>query len=322
MKHFNINHRFFKLAFISAGLLLLSHTGFTQETETEEAEQEVKAPAKKKPVKNTFESIWLIDNQTVMVPAKKTFEMDIMHRFGTIKNGYKDFYGFFAPSNIRLGFNYVPVNNLMVGVSITKENMMWEGFAKYALLKQTPGQMPVSVTYLGNMGIKTREADYRYFSDRISFFNQLMIARKITDKLSIQVAPSISHINVVNGLYTSETVKGSTGVDSTVLGVTGDMKHDHFAIAFSGRYKVTEAMSLLLNYDQPITKHASRNPAPNLSFGIEVATSAHSFQFFMGNYFNITPQMNNMFNNNDPTISKDRHKQFLIGFNITRLWSY
>lgn len=32
-----------------------------------------------------------------------------MHRFGSVKNGYKDFFGLFAPSNIRLGFSYVPI---------------------------------------------------------------------------------------------------------------------------------------------------------------------------------------------------------------------
>ena len=43
-----------------------------------------------------------------LVPVKKTFEMDIQHRFGTVENGYEDFWGFFAPSNIRMGFSYVP----------------------------------------------------------------------------------------------------------------------------------------------------------------------------------------------------------------------
>jgi hypothetical protein len=42
-----------------------------------------------------------------MVPTKHTLEMDIMHRFGTIDKGYKDLWGFFAPSNIRLGVNYL-----------------------------------------------------------------------------------------------------------------------------------------------------------------------------------------------------------------------
>ncbi len=43
---------------------------------------------------------------------------------------------------------------------------------------------------------------YRYYSDRLSYFHQILIARKVTDKLSVQVAPSLSHHNVVNGYFT------------------------------------------------------------------------------------------------------------------------
>jgi hypothetical protein len=257
------------------------------------------------------------------VPAQGTFEMDIMHRFGTMKNKYKDLYGFFAPSNIKLGFSYVVKENLMIGAGITKENMMWEGTLKYALLRQTKEVFPVSITYFGNIGIKTRDEEYRYFTDRISFFNQLLVARKINDKLSLQVAPSVSHVNVMNGLYKTEVTKGSTGNDSTYKSVISEMKHNHFAVAVSGRYKVTDAMAILVNYDQPLTKHPTQNPKPNLSFGIEVATSAHAFQFFLGNYYFITPQMNNMYNKNNPAVDmKYKYQQYLIGFNITRLWSY
>ena len=280
-------------------------------------EPTVQAIKKAKPVKNTFTSIWLIDNQTVMVPVKKTFEMDIMHRFGTIDNGYKDFYGFFAPSNIRLGFNYVPLNDLMIGVSLTKANMTWEAYAKYALIKQTKGRYPVSVTYYGNAAIDTREEDnFIHSSDRLMYFHQLMIARKVNDKLSLQIAPSVSHINIVNGYF--KTVKTeSTGPDSVKTVVEGEMEHQHFAIAFLGRYRITQSMSVIVNVDQPITKHVADNPRPNISFGLEVATSSHAFQFFLGNYAYITPQRNNYFNQNDY-----KESQFLIGFNITRLWNY
>ena len=307
-----------------AGLIIMNIPGFSQEEDSATIiEEEITPVAKAKPVKNTFESIWLIDNQTVMVPAKKTFEMDIMHRFGTLKNEYKDFFGFFAPSNIRLGFNYSLRDDLMIGASITKENKMWEGFAKYAILRQTKRLYPVSVTYYGNAGVKTKSGEYAHFSDRLSYFNQLLIARKINEKLSLQIAPSLSHINVVNGLYENSTVKGVSGEDSAVSRVIGEMKHDHFAIAFSGRYKLKESMAILINYDQPVTKHATNNPHPNFSFGIEISTSAHAFQFFLGNFYYLTPQMNNFYNRNNPSVDiKDAYKQFLIGFNITRLWSY
>jgi hypothetical protein len=306
-----------RLAGLSLAVLLgLSGLAQTADSTAEAAEQ---APAVKKvkPAKNTFGSIWLIDNQTVMVPVKGTFEMDIMHRFGTVNNGYEDFYGFFAPSNIRLGFNYVPFNNLLIGVSITKANMTWEAYGKYAIMKQVKGQFPVSITYYGDMAIDTREADnFVHSSDRLMYFHQLMIARKISDKVSFQLAPSISHINVVDGYY--ETVKtGSTGPDSLKSELKGQMNHNHAAISFSGRYRIKPAMAFIFNVDQPITKHVSNNPHPNIAFGLELSTSSHAFQFFLGNYNSISPARNNFFNQNDFTKG-----QFLIGFNITRLWNY
>lgn len=268
---------------------------------------EITAAPKLKPVKNTFESIWLIDNQTVMVPVKGTFEMDFQHRFGTLKNGYNDFFGLFASSNIRLGFNYVPINNLNIGLGITKYKMTWDLNAKYLILPQTKnGGSPVSVAYYGNIGIDTRPSDnFVYESDRLTYFNQLIVARKFSEKLSAQVAPSISHTNFVEGYY-SEPGK-----------ISQVRKHDHIAIAVGGRYKLTEKMAVLVNYDQPITKHKSGNPHPNIAFGLEVSTSSHAFQFFAGNYYALSPQLNNMYNQYDYTDG-----QFLIGFNITRLWNY
>jgi hypothetical protein len=317
---------------VHAGWLLLLMSfckimyGQNTDSTTNEAVDTTEPVKKVKPVKNTFESIWLIDNQTVMVPIKKSFEMDIMHRFGTLKKGYEDFYGFFAPSNIRLGFSYVPINNFLIGASITKANMTWEGFAKYSILKQTKGKYPVSVSYYTNMSVDTRLKDnFIYWSDRLMFFNQILIARKITKKLSVQIAPSISHQNVVNGYYKTS---GRLADSTYKAEVKGEMKHDHFAISFSARYKLKQAMSLLFSYDQPLTKHATNNPNPNLSFGIEFTTSSHAFQLFFTNYYYMTPQRNSLFNKNNPIDIKGlsditfHHENFLIGFNITRLWNY
>jgi hypothetical protein len=314
---------------------------FAQEDSTASAVKEEEVPAKAKPVKNTFESVWIIDNQTVMVPVKGTMEMDIMHRFGTVNNGYDDFWGFFAPSNIRLGISYAPVKKLFVGVGITKSNMLLDANAKYSFITQTPGKYPVSVSYYANMAFDSRKNTdgglFKYNSQKFSFFNQLIIARKVTKKLSLQVAPSISHQNSVNGYYTKN--------DSTGQTIFKEMLHDHFAIAFSGRYKLTPVTSIMVNYDQPLTKHNTQNPDPNLSFGFEFNTSNHSFQLFLGNYFFINPQRNNMFNQNSPFGYDDLTKthpgrkddnpatpedesirvkggRFLIGFNITRLWNY
>ncbi|MDB5031628.1 DUF5777 family beta-barrel protein [Mucilaginibacter sp.] len=302
-------------------LLLIQTTAYAQDSTA--LAKEVITPARTKPVKNTFQSIWIIDNQSVMVPIKGTFEMDIMHRFGTVDKGYDDFWGLFASSNIRIGVGYAPINNLYLGLGIDKYEKLWDVSAKYAIIKQTKGKFPLSVTYYGNMAADTRsDGDHSIFknqSDRVSSFNQLIFARKINDKLSLQVAPSVSHQNSVNGFYTKN--------DSTGKTLFEEMKHDHFAVSVAGRYKLGDATAVLVNYDQPITKHATNNPSPNLSFGFEFSTSGHTFQLFMGNYAYLNPQKNNLFNTNSPVNytqadgTKVKGGKFLIGFNITRLWN-
>jgi len=300
-----------------------------------EATTEAPQVKKVKPVKNTFQSVWIIDNQTVLVPIKGTLEMDIMHRFGTVDKGYRDLWGMFASSNIRLGLNYAPINKLFVGFGITKEKMLWDVNAKYSIITQTKGKYPVSASFYTNMAYVGTENKYsvpkvdntgveyldeKHKTDRLLFFHQLLIARKVTENFSVQVAPSWTHQNAVGGYYSKN--------DSTGKEVFKTMKHDHIAIAVSARYKLTPVTSLMFNYDQPITKHPAMNPNPNLSVGVEFNTSSHSFQLFFGNYYGLSPSRNSLFNSNSPfdytdaAGNKVNGGKFLVGFNITRLWNY
>ena len=275
------------------------------------AQEEGETKKKEKPVRAMFESTWLIDNQSVVVPIKGTFQMDILHRFGVVKNGFDDLYGVFAPSNIKLGFNYTVIDNLSLGLGLTKGNMTWDFNVKYAFLQQTrSGSTPLSLTYFANAAVDSRPetgGDPGLFlngSDRLSYFHQLIIARKVSDAFSIQLAPSYSHYNAVAAFINSEGE------------IEGFMKNDHLAIAISGRYMIKDQLSLIASYDQPITEHLSNNPNYGLAFGIEMSTSSHAFQIFVGNYKDIIPQRNNVFNKNDIGDG-----EILIGFNITRLWN-
>jgi hypothetical protein len=256
---------------------------------------------------NTFESVFLLDNQTIMVPKKGSLEMAIQHRFGTVNNGAKDMFGLFAPSNIRLGLSYVPIAKLNVSIGITKERMQADISGKYAILKQTESnKMPLSVSIFANMVIDCRnKSNFRAGVHRYSYFSQLLLARKVTDRFSVQVAPSFSWFNNVEGYLDS---KGE---------IKNKMKNGHLAIAFLGRYKFSNKSSFVVNYDQPLTQHPTNNPHPNISFGLETTTDSHAFQVFAGNYYGIVPQSNNVYNQNDYTKG-----QFVIGFNITRLWAF
>jgi hypothetical protein len=286
-------------------------------------------PPKPKPVKNTFQSQWIIDNQTVMVPVKGTLEVDFQHRFGVVGNGYQDFWGLFSPSfNIRFGASYTVIKKLSVGIGITKTGLLWDGNAKYSLFTQTPGVYPVSLTVFGDMAINTFKnaalydgSPIMHNSDRLSYFLSVILARKFTDRLSVQLTPSLSYQNAVSGYYTKN--------DTTGTEIYKSMYHAHFALALSARYKITEVTCILFDYNQPVTQHPNYNPNPSLGLGFEFNTSGHAFQIFVSNYSLLNPQQNNLYNKNSPFAYTDKATgtsvpggQWLIGFNLTRLWNY
>ncbi len=298
----NSSSRIFSNLLIAITLVLLVFLSIPQIIYAQDDSIDELEKAVDKPVRSVFESALLIDNQTVVVPSKGTFEFDIQHRFGTLDKGYEDLFGLYANSNIRLGFGYAPIENLFLGVGLTKFKNLVDLNVKYSLLKQTrSGAIPVFITYYGVMAFDTRKEDKReevfHSSDRISYFNQVLIGRKFNNWLSVQVAPSVSHYNIVEKTR----------------------NHDHIAVAVGAQLKLTDTMSFLLNIDQPITKHEANNPNPNVSFGIQMATSSHAFQIFLGNSNMIIPQETNF--NNNRNYSDNFGENFLIGFNITRLWA-
>jgi hypothetical protein len=295
-----------KIIFILA--FTLSGLGFAM---AQDSTQSAKPVVKKKTfVKNTFAGNHIIDNQTVMVPNQGAFEFDIQHRFGTIERGWKDLAGLFASANMLLGVSYVPVKDFQIGFGATNDKMQTVGTLKYALFKQTKdNKMPVSVTLFGNAVMDTRAKTASLpiveTSDRFSYFTQLIIARKITEKLSLQVGPSLSYYNNVEAYYDASKV------------IQPKTNNAHLAISVAGKYSLSESVSIIANYDQPLTQHPMDNPNPNLSLGLDFKTSGHEFQVFMGNYGTLIPQQNSVYNHND-----FQKSQFSIGFNISRLWFF
>ncbi len=262
-----------------------------------------------RPVRNLFESTLMIDNQTAIVPYKGTFQFDLQHRFGTLDNGYDDFYGIFAPSNIRIGLNYVPIKKLLVGFGFTKDNRLIDFHGKYAILQQgRRGGSPLSVAYLVNMSIDTRNDDKAGFeetSDKFAYFHQIMIARKFTDALSLQASANLSYFNYV---------KPSVDEDNEFL---GKRENKVFSASVLGRYKISSTLGLIANFDIPISDNDFEDIQPNISFGVEIVSSSHAFQIFLGNYKAIVPQYNH-FNN----LNSFGDNEILIGFNMTRLWNF
>lgn len=285
--------------------------------------QDENAPEKKKkdrPVREMYGSSLIIDEQSPHIGPKKSLEMQIQHRFGLIKNnGISDLFGIYAPSaNTRMGLNYAIRDNLEVGYGITRINMVSDFQVKWNVLRQTrKDQMPLTVTLYGNMGIDgqnkdvytTATADSAYkFTNRLSYFAQVIASRKFTDWFSFGVTGSFSHYN---------TVKADT------VGVRG-MDHDRIGISFQARFKFSPQSSIVILYAIPldikgINENTTVTNSPMQNFGVayEVATASHSFQVFFTAANGIVPQSDYLFNTSDWTAG-----EFRFGFNITRLWEF
>lgn len=272
-----------------------------------------------KPERPAFESATLIDNATNVLFSKNTLEVQMQHRFGEINGGENDMAGFWGASNIRIALSYAIHDRLTIGYGTTKEGRLQDFNWKVGLLSQTRSdKTPVSISYYGNIAIDARPGNKFFLKQhRYSYFHQLIIARRFNPKFSLQIAPSVSHYN----------------------GVEFYKENDRFAIAFGGRYKISDQTSFVFDYSQPITTF-DRDPGdyidiengilrdeldgkpnplnqPGISLGVEFGTSAHTFQIFISNYRGIVPQQNYMKNRNDFF-----NNGILIGFNITRNYNF
>ena len=147
-----------------------------------------------------------------------------------------------------------------------------------------------------------RRIDYK-FTNRFSYFSQLIIGRKFCDWFSFQATGSFTHYN---------------SVDST-------MNHDVVGVGFNGRVKFSPQSSFIFQYDIPlyiksISEQLNYKAAkPNFGIGYEVSTSTHAFQIFISTADGILQQDNYLYNTNDVA---NGFSDLMIGFTITRLWSF
>jgi len=271
-------------------------------------EEEQQTENLNKPVKNTFEAVTLIDNQTVMTPFKGAIELQIQHRFSPIVNIH-DLYGIFGSANTRLGLNYGITDRIMVGIGTTRSNQLVDVNWKYKILQQTKSNsMPITLTYFGNLNVGLRDSTSGAYGPtdkfkemhRLSYLHQLIVARKFSDKFSFQVAPTFFYFNSVPKGY----------------------KNANLSVSAGGRYNIFGSHSVIFEYDQLFTKqdssfnaagaYTTKQPLPNVAIGWEIGTATHCFQVFAANFDKINGQYDLLYNTND-----FKKRKYLFGFNIT-----
>jgi len=287
MSHF----RLIQHLFISTVLVLFTSLIFFQDQA--DAQQTNRTPALP-----AFESGYLINGQSVTMRSARSLEFAIQHRFGQIDSGARELFGLYAPANdIRMGFSYSLTDRIQIGYGTAKGQVIQDLNYKLLLLQQSRDDViPVSLVYAGNVAVSARDDSnfFPEFSNRLSYYHELMVARRMNHWLSLQLSSSYAHFNRL-----------ATG-----------LAHDNFSIAARSRFSISPTLSVLLEFDHPLTSHEEFSPKTSLGSGLEFATRGHEFQLFITNFESLTPQRNIHLNTNEITAF-----DFLIGFNIIRRWN-
>lgn len=213
----------------------------------------------------TFKGSRVINGHSVEMRSPGVLEFLISHRFGRLNSGAYEFFGL-DEANIRLGLEYGLLPGLNIGIGRSSFEKTFDGFLKYKLLRQSSGArvMPVSAVFFTSVALNSLRAPVDRpmdFSERLVYTYQLLLARKFSDKFSLQISPTLIHWNIVP---------------------EPDDENDQISLGVAGRYKLTGSVALNLEY------HYRLNPFDNntynsLAIGFDIETGGHVFQLHLTN---------------------------------------
>ncbi|HTQ64984.1 MAG TPA: DUF5777 family beta-barrel protein [Puia sp.] len=220
-------------------------------------------------VTGTFKAMHIVNMQTIEAPAAGALNFVIQHRFGQLNSGAYNFFGL-DNATLRLGLDYGITDRFTVGIGRSSYQKTFDSYLKYKLLRQTDGseKMPLSLSVLGTINYVTldfpaSEKPDMTTGDRISYTAQLLIARKFSRIISIQIVPTYLHYNLVQ--------------------TAGD-KNDVFALGMGGRVKITKRMSINVEYNYlPTGQIVSSEIHNSFSLGWDIETGGHVFQLVFTN---------------------------------------
>lgn len=248
----------------------------------------------------TFKTTRLVLNHSVQSPAPGELVFIISHHFGRINEGLYTLFGLDV-ATIRLGLEYGLTDRLSLGIGRGTYRKMFDGHVKFKLLRQSSGahQMPVTLTYFGSMGINSLKWQYperdNYFTSRLSYVHQLLIARKFNNLISLQLTPSVVHRNLVKATNDQNTV---------------------FALGAGGRVKLTQRITLNAEYFHLLPGKTADDFDNSLSVGFDIETGGHVFQLFFTNSNPITEH-----GFITETVGRWDKGDVYFGFNITRAFT-
>jgi hypothetical protein len=295
------------LIFLLAGIC-----SWTVTTAQEVTEPEAKETPKPKYTRATFNATRIINMQSVEAVSEGNLQFLISHHFSYLWNkdatGGENFAQMLGlnsgVAHTYLSFDYSPKKWLNIGLAAAGSSR-YEGFAKIKLLRQQTGvrNIPVSIAFYSMVNVNAaKDPDITLAWNKYSFMQQLLIARKFSDKLSLQLMPTWIHFNIVPyGINNSNEVLS--------LGLGGKYK-------LNSKHNITFEYARQMNmYKNLITKNgAIITYKPDiLSLGWEINTGGHLFQFYVGSTTDAS-NIDQLARNN----SNIKDGNFAFGFTINR----
>ncbi len=212
-----------------------------------------------------FKSLKIINLESTKLAAKGEFYFIVAHRFGSIKNGFDTFFGL-DDANTQLKFLYGINEWLTIHASRSGFQKSYEMAAKYRLMPQQANGFPVTIVGFNSIVINS-ELDKVLlpkltFENRLNYTTQLLISRKFSEKLSLEIAPTYFHENYV---------------------VNDNQDNSQFAIGAGGRYKVSKRIALTMDYAAHLNRVSNAIANNPLSVGVDIETGGHVFQLHFTN---------------------------------------
>ena len=214
----------------------------------------------------TFYSSRIVNSHTTESIEKKVLDFRINHRFGDVSEGYDNFFGL-DKATMRISFDYGISDNITVGVGRSTFQKTVDGFAKYRFLRQIEenGNMPISAVYVAGITMNTEKPPQgrtNYFSSRLGYLHQVVIARKFNSGFSAQLMPTLIHRNLI---------------DSTKY------SHDVFSMGVGFKKKILPSITLNVEYFWVAPNQIADQFVDPLSIGIDINTGWHTFQLHLTN---------------------------------------
>ncbi|MEM9928253.1 MAG: DUF5777 family beta-barrel protein [Bacteroidota bacterium] len=284
-------HLFLNLLFV----LLALAPAFAQEEDDLLALLEDATPPETNLTPASFKGSRLINGHTIMTRRKGSLEFLIAHRFGRLNAGAYELFGL-DNANVRFGLDFGLTDRLTAGFGRNSFEKTFDGFVKYALIRQQTGakNIPLTVTAFASSAIKTlRPIDPNVevaFSERFSYTYQLLIARKMNSKLSLQLMPTVVHFNIV----------------------PADRNNDLVALGLGGRFLLSKRLSINGEYYYRFQERDTEN-FDAIAIGIDLETGGHVFQLQFTNSRSMT-EKGFIRETTGDFFNGDIH----FGFNITR----